>query len=673
LVPLTVAPQLQEPTTVLLARNHPADHETLLELRAVQEELLLAMADDDVVTTRALLHQRAALLRRLRRRRVRRAQLLKQYQCPGHVPRAMRTRWLSNAHQVPSMTTFHSYWQNALAPATPLAHADSDFSDWLQLGQQYDWVPLYQLAQRLLQRLRAGKACAADDMYNEHLLYAIDIYSVYLPYLFQLALRAPRSRWPMALPKLALIPKPAAKHDSGPAPWRLLTIQPKLWQLRASRAWHYARPHLRNQYLPTTCGVQGQPGAVDLLLALHVALRRKQEYSEPVVVLQMDLVRAFDHAPRRGISAMLQRRGVPAPIQRVLLYTMEAVQSQLFHPLLPLRATIVPTIGVPQGRCDSSELFSAYLADCLRDTWHECARRNLGLRCGSVTIPWLQYVDDLTILAPSVEQAEKILVLLLEALERAGLRANPAKFALHANRFVPRPRHLHVEQTLLPLAPADHVFRFLGVGMQASGQIVSHERARRGAAMGMASKLGPVMRSLGRGSSAARAAMGSLESTALWASEVLPPTPALGQRWSGLQTRICARWLCPAPDPHEAPDLRWRRRTRTSARLLHALQIKGWGTQHARRYYRAAQRVAALPAALRAMHLDRCLWWQRTMQALGGGCGPCHAIGRPSRWESLIATFHEQRFHRNWLDDFASFGASGEDSFVAWLLSQSGN
>jgi len=282
----------------------------------------------------------------------------------------------------------------------------------------------------------------------------------------------------------------------------------------------------------------------------------------------------------------------------------------------------------------------------------------------------LSYMDDIYVLGSSKQMVETIAEKMLCVLVRAGLRPNAQKFTLIGNKYVRRPCAVVLQGHSVPLATADFAARVLGVALTASGATPQLFAARRGAALAMAARVTRRMKGLSRLTPPSKCAVAFLESAAMWAVELLPPAPDAMRRWSGFQVRLFARWLASVPDENLEPNQRWRLRMRESRAALESLGVRLWHEQHARRYYRAAWRVAQSTGFLRAFHSHRGLWYQRTMQMLGGGCGPQHGPGRPTRWEFHIAQYHNEVHHRNWIDDPASFTPLGEDSFARWLLSQ---
>jgi hypothetical protein len=75
---------------------------------------------------------------------------------------------------------------------------------------------------------------------------------------------------------------------------------------------------------------------------------------------------------------------------------------EIRHPQLQQSRAIHPNHGLPQGRMDSSCIISAYLSDLLEDIYHQACEMKLGVTVAGATLPWIQYMDDIILLAPSI-------------------------------------------------------------------------------------------------------------------------------------------------------------------------------------------------------------------------------------------------------------------------------
>jgi hypothetical protein len=65
----------------------------------------------------------------------------------------------------------------------------------------------------------------------------------------------------------------------------------------------------------------------------------------------------------------------------------------------------------------------------------------------------------------------------------------------------------------------------------------------------------------------------------------------------------------------------------------------------------------------------RSIRWQRTCQIVARRAGDDHAPGRPTRWETVIASFFDDTCGRDWLQARGCWDAQLEHRFHTWLHS----
>jgi hypothetical protein len=165
-----------------------------------------------------------------------------------------------------------------------------------------------------------------------------------------------------------------------------------------------------------------------------------------------------------------------------------------------------------------------------------------------------------------------------------------------------------------------------------------------------------------------RQAAPCLQGSALWAMELQPPTPAFSLRLQQFQHRLAARFRGDRKRPDEDPCDFWRRRHRLAAEWLRREGFVMWAAFHARLYFRAAMRAAlSVGTWVHAAHAWKDRHWQYATRDLTGLCGGTHRVGRPQRWENVIADFASSVGPQPWTDSTSAWARAQERPFLRWL------
>ena len=180
------------------------------------------------------------------------------------------------------------------------------------------------------------------------------------------------------------------------------------------------RQQLLDHQRPEQSGFTPKRSTVDRILALRVFTERLREYDKAVLAAYIDFKKAFDSVSREDLWRLLELRGIPPHLVRLIsaLYsgTVSAVKcGALTSDFFPVQT------GVRQGCVLAPSLFSTCM-DWIMD--RVVGGSGCGASFGDVRITDLDFADDAVIFAETLDVLTVTLETLSEEAEPLGLRVS---------------------------------------------------------------------------------------------------------------------------------------------------------------------------------------------------------------------------------------------------------
>ena len=197
------------------------------------------------------------------------------------------------------------------------------------------------------------------------------------------------------------------------------------------------------QLLEWQCGFRRSRGCRDQLFTLRLLFDEAAERKRQLVIVFVDLKKAFDSIDRQALMVVLQRRGVPPELVEVMrdLHTDTSARVRWRG---QRSAPFSMEWGAQQGCPTANPLFNAFINIIVEE-----ALNSLGNSCG-VEVLWkvdnrlhrppqpdgdaqhllvtlLMLADDLAVAAESVEQAQRVMDALEAATQRWGMEISLQK------------------------------------------------------------------------------------------------------------------------------------------------------------------------------------------------------------------------------------------------------
>uniref|UniRef100_A0A7I4YAI8 Reverse transcriptase domain-containing protein n=1 Tax=Haemonchus contortus TaxID=6289 RepID=A0A7I4YAI8_HAECO len=156
-----------------------------------------------------------------------------------------------------------------------------------------------------------------------------------------------------------------------------------------------------------------------------------REYKMPLCLTFIDLKKAFDTVETEAVIEALGNQGVPTQYIRMLRELYDSFTTRIS----PFYKEVIVNVkrGVRQGDTISPKLFSAALENIMRHLEWE----DLGVKVDGRFLHHLRFADDIVLITPNIEQAERMLAEFDSACGKIGLRLNLTKTMFMKNGLVP--------------------------------------------------------------------------------------------------------------------------------------------------------------------------------------------------------------------------------------------
>ena len=188
--------------------------------------------------------------------------------------------------------------------------------------------------------------------------------------------------------------------------------------------WLKSLPPLRYESVQTAFVPKTHAGAGLFLLLKAAELSRK--WQREIVVVQLDVKRAFDHVDHRAAFKAMKLQGVS-------LFSMALIAAIWSGSCMKACLETVTSNkvqmsrGLPQGAPESPVIFTMIMELVLRDLMKSWISRKLAWRLDDFTLAAICYADDVVLIAVSVSAAETMVPEVIEKLKEVGLTVGAQK------------------------------------------------------------------------------------------------------------------------------------------------------------------------------------------------------------------------------------------------------
>ncbi|XGW33842.1 hypothetical protein V3C99_017926 [Haemonchus contortus] len=172
-------------------------------------------------------------------------------------------------------------------------------------------------------------------------------------------------------------------------------------------------------------------GTIDHIHTLTRLIEVSREYKMPLCLTFIDLKKAFDTVEAEAVFEALDNQGVPTQYIRMLREFYDSFTTRI-SPFYK-EVTVNVERGIRQGDTISPKLFSAALEKNMSHLGWE----DLVVKVDGCHLHHLRFADDIVLITPNIEQAERMLAEFNSACGKVGLRLNLTKTMFMKNGLVP--------------------------------------------------------------------------------------------------------------------------------------------------------------------------------------------------------------------------------------------
>jgi hypothetical protein len=223
-------------------------------------------------------------------------------------------------------------------------------------------------------------------------------------------------------------------------------------------------------------------GTTDHIHTLRQILQHRQSFARPTLIAFLDIRGAFDSASRERLLKVLEGRGVPPKICRIIreLYTGQQTSVRSNN---VCSAPFSPKSGVWQGGVLSPFLFMYPMERAMEEV--DCDLPNSGLvlhgyepslmEAELYLLRSLEFADDIALLAETTTDLQAQLSATSMALNRDGMTLAPHKCAVIAASWTGAPPIVYLNGQALPVVDK---FTYLGCVITPDGQCLDDIKRR---------------------------------------------------------------------------------------------------------------------------------------------------------------------------------------------------
>jgi hypothetical protein len=300
------------------------------------------------------------------------------------------------------------------------------------------------------------------------------------------------------------------------------------------------QPVLDPVLLPIQNGFRPSRGTVEQILAVRMIVDRCRTRQKSAVIVFVDFSKAFDSVNRKALAQILEMYGVPVKLRLAVMALYEGSNSRV-QLSQSIHSDVFPTTtGVLQGDTLAPFLFVLVLDYVLRITFFSDRQAyddafDAGKKNGatnSLKIGGLAYADDIAIVTPSVDAAQRVLVRLADSAKKIGLVINVAK-----TQYMTIPHDTTGTQLSISGVAITQVedFTYLGTNI-ADSQSAFH--IRRGMSWAAAKSLQPIFNSNASVEVKVNLFRATVEQVLLYGCEALTITPSFSRVVDGTYARL---------------------------------------------------------------------------------------------------------------------------------------
>ena len=270
-----------------------------------------------------------------------------------------------------------------------------------------------------LAKMNKGKAGGEDSLTVEHLLNCHPIHFSLCARLFNNMLRC--SYVPTAFGRGITIPIP--KNDNCRGGHEIDSFRGITLSCVISKLFEHCLLILFSQYFKTSDNQFGFKPNVGCQHAVYTVRKVVDHYvtnNSTVNMCFLDLQKGFDKVNNAVLMLKLMKRGIPVAFVKMFLFWNSISYNQVrWQDILSQPYKLLA--GVRQGGVLSPVLFSVYVDDILQ------MFKKYGCIYKGLSVSAIMYADDILLLAPSVQELQRMINICTGELEKLDLKVNPMK------------------------------------------------------------------------------------------------------------------------------------------------------------------------------------------------------------------------------------------------------
>ncbi|KAJ1518843.1 hypothetical protein ONE63_011547 [Megalurothrips usitatus] len=262
--------------------------------------------------------------------------------------------------------------------------------------------------------------------------------------------------------RTVLLPKSGNLKD--PKNWRPTTISSKLLRFLHSMINERLSSHVQHAY--NQRGFVSQDGTLINNTVLQSVIKSHRENGKPILILSIDLAKAFDRVTKKSILDSLRRHQIDEHTIQYIMANYDAIFTTIECNGKTTREIKIKR-GTKQGDPTSGLLFNLIIDDLLDELEEHCE----GVKVGETRVKALAFADDLVLLAEDDKAMEEMTTITEEFLSHHNLEVNQSKCAALQLVRVPGTKKTAVQTAPLirlynqpiPTLAVDQQLKYLGL------------------------------------------------------------------------------------------------------------------------------------------------------------------------------------------------------------------